>query len=193
MAKKKKPQKKPQKYFGGLSYGELLRVNKVGFWFNDLTWAGRLYKRYPSWIKRLSMVITISLSLGIISLVLIWGSIITRAPVLLLGVYPDGRVVCMPRIYNRDGTIAKRHKSYGNMCSNLFDKAGLSWVVEEAKKNNGKMPHTDPAAENNDPAIEFQAPQTTINYLIQKNTEKEATKTEDYKDQMVFNKTESIS
>lgn len=165
MAKKNK---QSASYFGGMTFKEFRNANKVGLWMNDVAWAGRLYTKYPYWWEKLSKVVYIMLALSVLSLVLIWGSILLRPPVLLLGVYPDGRVVCMPRILDENGNRVIRHSSYNSLCGTLFNNAGLSWVLEESKKNGGQMPSTDPSAEKPDPNPDFAAPVTTLDYLDQR-------------------------
>lgn len=161
MAKKSKS----ASYFGGMTFKEFRNANKIGLWMNDVAWAGRLYTKFPYWWSRLARLVYIALALSMLSLALIWGSILMRPPVLLLGVYPDGRVVCMPRILDQNGQRVARHKSYNAQCAALFQNAGLQWVIDETRKNNGQMPSTDPAAEQTDPSAEFGAVVTSIDYF----------------------------
>lgn len=154
-------------YYGGLTYKQFRMVGKVGLWMNDLAWAGRLYSKYPYWFKRLTQLVYAALIISLLSLVVIWMAILLRPPVLLLGVYPDARVVCMPRILDEFGNIVARHSSYGPTCAALFNKAGLQWVAEEVKKQGGRLPSSDPRAEDIDPDPNFRAPTTTVDYVQQ--------------------------
>jgi hypothetical protein len=152
-------------YYGGMTYKQFRNAGKVGLWMNDLAWAGRLFSKIPYWWGRMSMVVWVALAICILSLGGIWASILLRPPVLLLGVYPDGRVICMPRVLDQQGHRVARHKSYNKDCATLFSKAGLEWVVEQSRQAEGRMPSTDPMAEKEDPRPEFRAPTTTTEYI----------------------------
>ena len=150
-----------------MTYKQFRNANKIGLWMNDVAWAGRMYGKFPYWWSRLSRVVYVSLALGVLSLGAIWASILLRPPVLLLGVYPDGRVVCMPRVLDQAGNRVVRHKSYGVLCSTLFSKAGLEWMLDQSRQNDGQMPSTDPAAERPDSQPEFGAPVTSMDYIAE--------------------------
>ena len=160
-----------------MTFKQFRDANKVGLWMNDVAWAGRMYGKFPYWWARLSRVVYVALALSVLSLGAIWASILLRPPVLLLGVYPDGRVVCMPRVLDQAGNRVARHKSYGVLCSTLFTKAGLEWVLEQSRQNNGQMPSTDPASEVQDPRPEFGAPVTSMDYIDQQLLERQAERT----------------
>lgn len=161
----KKSNKDTPTYYGGMNFKQFRLSGKVGLWMNDLAWAGRLFSKYPYWWTRLSFLVSTALAISVLSLAAIWLSILFRPPVLLLGVYPDARVVCMPRIVNQSGQQVPRHSSYNERCASLFVKAGLIWVVEEAKKTGGQLPSSDPAAEQEDPDPRLRAPTTTIDVV----------------------------
>lgn len=162
----KKSDKTPT-YYGGMSYKEFRHSGKVGLWMNDVAWAGRLFSKYPYWWKRLSFVVSAALIISVLSLAAIWLSILLRPPVLLLGVYPDARVVCMPRVVNYQGQSVPRHSSYNERCGALFVKSGLLWVVEEARKTGGVLPSSDPTAEQEDPDPRMRAASTSIDVVEQ--------------------------
>lgn len=170
----KKDKQSAPTYYGGLTFKQFRNAGKIGLWMSDMAWAGRLYTKYGFWWNVLTKLVYAMLAISILSLALIWGSILLRPPVLLLGVYPDARVVCMPRILDEYGNVVQRHKSYNNTCAALFVKAGLTWVSEESKKNDGKLPSTDPRSELEDPNPHMRAPTTTVDVVQRAMLEKQA-------------------
>ena len=117
-------------YFGGLTFKQFKDVGKRGWELNDISWAGRLYSKYPYWFKRLSQLTMILLFISVASLAVIWGSIFMRTPALLLGVYPEGQVVCFPRLIKVSGARSELHPSYADSCSMLDKRAGMMWQTE---------------------------------------------------------------
>lgn len=149
MAKKTKAE--PTKFFGGLTFKQFRNANKNGIELSDIAWAGRLYPRYPLMWKRVNQLIVVLCCLTILSLIVVWASILTRPPALLMAVYPNSQVVCFPRLINLKGQQVQLHKKYMQLCANLDIRSGKMWQTQNrvAKSDNLAVGNFVPSASQN--------------------------------------------
>lgn len=128
----KKKGKDTATYHGGLTYKEFKNVGKGGLELNDIAWAGRLYPKMPYWSKRLGQLVTLCFIITVLSLGIMWISVLMRSPALLLGVYPDGEVVCFPRLRNQTGQVVGLDKVYQKSCSAIDARVGRKWQLDNS-------------------------------------------------------------
>lgn len=132
-ANKKSKDKDLATYHGGLTYKQFRNANKRGLELNDLAWAGRLYSKMPYWNQKLSTITTTCFVVTVLSLFVLLGSVLLRTPALLLGVYPDGEVVCFPRLLNKNGQESNLDNSYKKICSFIDARVGRKWQVNNSQ------------------------------------------------------------
>lgn len=155
MAKKTKAE--PTKFFGDLTFKQFRNVGKSGIELSDIAWAGRLYPRYPLIWKRLNQVIVALCAVTILSLVVVWASILTRPPALLMAVYPNSQVVCFPRLITPKGQQMQLDKEYARLCANLDIRSGKMWQTQNksSKSDNQAVGNFIPAASPEAKQVEY--------------------------------------
>jgi len=145
MANKKtreeKIQERNQKNALGLTYDEQKKIGRRAHEMSDITWAGRLYSKYPYWNKKLTSVVFVALLISVLSLLTMWISVIARKPALLIGVYPDAEMLCFPRLRTVSGAESLTHNSYKDKCDELQRRAGRKWQAA-----NAQLDASDPAS-----------------------------------------------
>ena len=137
-ANKKSKGKDLATYHGGLTYKQFRNANKRGLELNDMAWAGRLYSKMPYWNKKLSSLTTICFTITILSLFVLLTSVLMRTPALLIGVYPDGEIVCFPRLLDKNGQENPLDSSYDKICSSIDARVGRKWQVDNSKAQSDK-------------------------------------------------------
>lgn len=131
----KKTKNEPSKFFGGLNFKQFRIAGKSGIELSDIAWAGRLYPKYPMIWKRLNQLIVGLCAISILSLVIVWVSILTRPSALLMAVYPNSQVVCFPRLVNVKGQQVQLDREYMKLCSNLDIRSGKMWQTQNRTFN----------------------------------------------------------
>ena len=126
-SKKESSENNISSYYGGMTFKEFKNAGKFSLNLSDAVWAGRLFYKFPILFKNLNRGIVIMMSISILCLAVIWGSIFMRTAPLLLGVYPNGQIVCFPRLINTQGQAVSLDKSYKNLCKSLDDRDGMKW------------------------------------------------------------------
>lgn len=146
MAKKNKAE--PSKFFGGLTYKQFRAAGKNGLELSDIAWAGRLYPKYPLIWKRINQLIVALCCISILCLAVVWVSIFTRPPALLMAVYPNSQVVCFPRLINLKGQQVQLDRAYLPLCTNLDTRSGKMWQIENrsSKSDNQAVGNFKPSA-----------------------------------------------
>lgn len=129
MAKKKNA----QTVWGGLNFKQFRNAGRRGLEMSDIAWAGRMYSKMPYWNARLNRFTTVLLGVSVLCLGAMWVSVLMRQPALLLGVYPDGEVVCFPRLRTSDGQVSPIHPSYEGLCRRIDERMGKKWQVNNAE------------------------------------------------------------
>lgn len=122
-------------FHGGLTFKQFRRIGHVPLEMNDIAWAGRIFPMAPYWFKRLSLLTFIFLLISALSLGATLTSVLLRKPALLLGVYPDGEIICFPRLRTSTGALSTLHPSYEPLCNSLDVRAGKKWQLDNAQKN----------------------------------------------------------
>lgn len=107
-----------------LSFKQLKKINQIEFKANDLEWSGLLALKYKMFFTFLSRFILLLTSITILSLVLIFIFITIRSPALLLAVYPNAKVVCVPHITNEKKERIILNKNYTDICEKLYEISG---------------------------------------------------------------------
>jgi len=156
MAKKEKPQ---QTFYGNLTFKQFRNVGKNGVELSDIAWAGRLFTKYPRIWATTTRLVAVFCSITILSLAVIWLSIFTRPPALLLAVYPNSQVVCFPRLIDNQGKRVQVNKSYQQLCQNLDIRSGKMWQTEN------RMSQSDNSAVGNFKPSVSTAPTSQVQYI----------------------------
>lgn len=158
MAKK---EKKVETYFEGLTFKEFKRASKTGVQENDIVWAGRLFPVFPNTFNVLSKSIVVFCAITIISLLVVWFSLLTRPPALLMAAYPNSNVICFPRLMDLKGRPVQLNKAYHKQCEQLNIRSGKMW---QTKNSNVK---SDEGAVGNHTAEEVKAQYVKISEMAE--------------------------
>lgn len=130
MAKKSKNQ--PEAVYEGLTFKQFRNVGKSGIELSDVAWAGRLIPKLPHIWSVLVKFITVLCALTVLSLLVVWVSILTRPPALLMAVYPNSQVVCFPRLIDNKGQRVTLDKRYVGLCDTLNTRSGKMWQTQNS-------------------------------------------------------------
>ena len=131
----KGPGKQDASFYGGLTFKQFRTVGLSGVEMNDVAWAGRMYPVSAYWFRRLSRVLQALLVLCGASLLVIAVSVYLRPPALLIGVYPDGQMICFSQLVSTTGAPVPVHKSYAELCASLDKRTGRKWTLEGPQKS----------------------------------------------------------
>lgn len=145
MAKK---EKKVETYFEGLTFKEFKRASRTGVQENDIAWAGRLFPVFSNTFNLLSKSIVVFCGITILSLLVVWFSILTRPPALLMAAYPNSNVICFPRLMDLKGRPVQLNKAYAKQCELLNIRSGKMWQTQNSNiKSDEKAVGTHTAEE----------------------------------------------
>lgn len=114
-------------FYGGMTFKEFRNAGRRPIDASDLVWAGRLYPKFPYWNRRLSNLSVGFMLVAVLSLAGVWGSVLLRKPALLLGVYPDGEIICFPRLRTLSGEPSTLHPVYVDQCAKIDERVGRKW------------------------------------------------------------------
>lgn len=131
MAKNKKNDVKNQDFFEGLTFAEFKKINRTPIAMSDIAWSGRLFSSSQFWNSFFTKGIFYFSLVSVVCLAIIWVSLFLRPPALLLGVYPDGQMVCFPNLIDRKGQKVALDPAYFDLCSSLNKKGGARFSTEK--------------------------------------------------------------
>lgn len=150
--KSKKDNIKGQDYYGGLTFKQFKNVGNFGIQLSDIAWAGRIFHKYQSSFNFLNRITYAAVIISILCLLGILYSLFTRPPALLMAVYPNGQVVCAPKLVDLRGRPVSIHRVYHKQCNLLSKRAGKMW---DTSLSGGSNKSNDEAVGNinNEPVV----------------------------------------